>query len=406
MILKDSIRITPSIFKKFNGELLLDSSKSMENRSLLLQFLSSYSFQLKNEGNSDDVASMRAALNATESQIDIGMAGTALRFLTAGFSITPGKRILTGHSRLKERPISPLVDTLRKLGASISYVEKEGFMPLIIEGKELHGNEIEIDQNYSSQFVSALMMIGPFLPNGIVINRIGELKSESYVGLTKCIMLDLGFKVKIDGRVISVENSKAKVDSYSIESDWSAAAYWQAFVALLPNSRVVLKGLNENSCQGDKKMLDVLANFNLSYQWLNGDLHLSNTSKKEIPQKFKFDCSQIPDQAQTLAFLCASQGVEMELSGLETLVFKETNRIEALQNELEKLGLNVQSTDSTLIMSGSIKVEKVTFSSYNDHRMAMAAALVGTRIETVIEDRDVVSKSYPAYWKDLEKLTT
>lgn len=349
---------------------------------------------------------MQSALRSTDNSINLGMAGTAFRFLTAGFSIISGRRIINGHDRLKERPIGPLVDALRELGASINYLEKEGFLPLEIEGGKIEGDYIEIDQKQSSQFVSALMMIGPFLPNGLRIKRRSDLRSEPYVKLTNCVMNDLGYSVQIDGEEIRIKKSNSKVDSYSIESDWSAASYWFGFVALLPNANVTLKGLKKNSCQGDKVMLDILSQFNLSYRWNNEDLHLSNTNLNAYPKVFKYDCSDIPDQAQTLAFLCAALGVEMELSGLETLKYKETNRIEALQVELNKLGLTIQTTDSTLKMSGVINVDSVQISTYNDHRMAMAASLLGTRIDTVIENPNVVSKSYPRFWDDLKRLTT
>lgn len=404
--MEKKIKLTPFQFSHLKGDLHLEPSKSIANRALLLQFLASSSFELSNYGNSDDVLVMESALRSSQSRIDLGMAGTAFRFLTAGFAITPGVRIIDGHDRLKERPIAPLVNSLRKLGASISYLEKEGYLPLKIEGSVLKDDSVGIDQNYSSQFVSALMLIAPFLPNGLRINRTGELRSESYIELTKCLMDELGFKTQLNGREIKISKSIPNVDLYKIEADWSAAAYWFAFVVLVPKSNIVLIGLKESSCQADKKMLDILSELNLSYSWINEELHLSNSGNKEMPKKLKYDCSQIPDQAQTLAFLYASLGIELELSGLQSLKYKETNRIEALKTELTKLGLTIETSDSTLNMSGEISVDEVQICTYNDHRMAMSSSLLATRINTIVEEPNVVSKSYPNFWSDLKKLTT
>ena len=227
------IRLSPDMFSSFRGRIHLEKSKSIANRVLILQALSKNSFSIDDPGNSEDVLIMKKALESHETEVNLGMAGTALRFLAAGFSVLPGSKILTGDQRLKERPIRPLVEALRKLGASISYIENEAALPILINGGKMKGGRIEIEQNESSQFVSALMLIAPFLPEGIKIIRIGKLNSESYVALTADLMKAMNFKLELKGNEINIAPSKTNVKTMKIEADWSAAGYWMAFVILV-----------------------------------------------------------------------------------------------------------------------------------------------------------------------------
>ncbi len=393
--------LKPEQFTLFKGSILPEKSKSIANRVLLLQALSENEFTTDFPGNSDDVKLMQAALNNSSGLIDAGMAGTVLRFLTAGFSIMPGKRLLTGSERLKQRPLNHLTDALIELGAELHFKEKPGFAPIEISGKLLQGGKIKIDASVSSQFISALMLIGPYLNHGLEIELVGNIVSNSYLELTQGIMQQLGLEVEIYSNKILVKQGNPIKQVFKIEADWSAAAYWLAFVALIPNAEISLEGLFENSLQGDSGVLELLHQFGVEYSWRNDMLIAKNNPEISKPKFFKYDFTQMPDQAQTFAFLCAALGVEAELIGLQTLKHKETDRILALHTELKKLGIEVDSNEQTIRLSGKITATELSLSTYNDHRMAMAGALIATKIPVRLENPDVVSKSYPDFWKDL-----
>jgi 3-phosphoshikimate 1-carboxyvinyltransferase len=397
--------LIPKQFTSFKGSITPEKSKSIANRVLLLQALSANGFFIDNPGNSDDVRLMQAALKNKSGLIDAGMAGTVLRFLTAGFSIMPGNRILTGSERLKQRPMNHLTNALTKLGAALKFTEKIGFAPIEIIGKPLEGGKIKIDSSVSSQFISALMLIGPFLKEGLEIELTGNTVSNSYIELTCGIMRQLGFGVEIRSNQVLIEPGKPKTQNFKIEADWSAAAYWLAFVALIPNAEITLKGLSQDSLQGDSEVLAIIQQFGVETSWDNDELIAKNNPSFVKPNFFEYDFTQMPDQAQTFAFLCAAMGVEAKFKGLQTLKHKETDRILALQKELEKLGLVVDSSDHSIKLSGKITATDVSLSTYNDHRMAMAGALIATQIPVRIENPDVVSKSYPDFWSDLSVLT-
>ena len=398
--------LSPSDFLSLKGTITPEKSKSIANRVLLLQALSNHAFDIDNPGSSDDVKLMQAAFKNKTGIIDAGLAGTVLRFLTAGFAVIPGTRLLTGSKRLKQRPLKPLTDALDQLGADIRFTEKPGFAPLKISGKNLEGGRIEIDASVSSQFISALMLIGPYLKKGLEIELLGERVSGSYLKLTQGIMQQLGFIVDINADLINIHPGESKKINYRIETDWSAAAYWLAFVALIPHSEMVLKGLFNNSLQGDSEVLHLFQKFGVETNWSNGDLLVKHNPAGSEIKNFKYDFTQMPDQAQTFAFLCAAKGISAKLTGLQTLKHKENDRIVALHTELEKLGVQVQSNNNSLRINGKIMAKEAVLSTYDDHRMAMAGALIGTQIPVKIENPDVVSKSYPGFWKDLTLITT
>ena len=395
------LNLKPEQFTLFKGSIIPEKSKSIANRVLLLQALSENEFTTDFPGNSDDVKLMQEALANSSGLIDAGMAGTVLRFLTAGFSIIPGNRVLTGSERLKQRPLNHLTDALIYLGAEIRFNEKKGFAPIEISGKPLNGGKVKIDASVSSQFISALMLIGPFLKHGLEIELMGKIVSNSYLELTQGIMQELGFEVELNSNKIIVKNGNPIKQVYKIEADWSAAAYWLAFVALIPNAEISLGGLFENSLQGDHEVLELLHQFGVETNWHNDKLIAKHNSLIVKPKTFKYDFTLMPDQAQTFAFLCAALSVEAELTGLETLKLKETDRIKALHTELEKLGIEVQSDSNSIILKGSITAKEATLLTYDDHRMAMAGSLIATHIPVRIENPDVVSKSYPDFWKHL-----
>ena len=401
----DFLDLSPKNFSSFKGIISPEKSKSIANRVLLLQALSGNVFSIDFPGNSDDVKLMQAALNNNSGLIDAGMAGTVLRFLTAGFSIMPGNRVLTGSERLKQRPLNYLTDALIELGAEIRFKEERGFAPLEITGKALDGGKIKINASVSSQFISALMLIGPYLKQGLEIELMGKAVSNSYLELTGGIMQQLGFEVEFNSNKIIVKHENPIKQVFKIEADWSAAAYWLAFVALIPNAKISLGGLFENSLQGDRGVLELLHQFGVETIWQNDELIAKHNSLIVKPKTFKYDFTQMPDQAQTFAFLCAAMGIETELTGLQTLKHKETDRIMALHTELEKLGIIVQSDSNSIRLKGSIKVKEATLLTYDDHRMAMAGSLIATQIPVGIENPDVVSKSYPDFWRHLVSIS-
>ena len=294
-----------------------------------------------------------------------------------------------------------MTNALTELGAALNYKEKIGFAPIEINGKQLEGGKIKINASISSQFISALMLIGPYLKKGIEIDLIGKKVSNSYLKLTQGIMKQLGFEVEFNSKKILIKPGKPRKKIFKIEADWSAAAYWLAFVALVPNAEIKLKGLFEKSLQGDQKVMELFHLFGVETVWQNEEIVAKHNSFVNKPEFFKYDFKQMPDQAQTFAFLCAAMGIKAELTGLETLKLKETDRIVALHTELEKLGLKVESNGHSIRFSGKITATKATLSTYNDHRMAMAGALIASQIPVEIENPDVVSKSYPDYWNHL-----
>lgn len=402
----DSIQLKPSDFELIKGQLVLPVSKSMANRLLILQYLSSMPLLTVEQETPEDVRVLRDALNSNEKTVDVKMAGTAFRFLTAAYSIMPGTRIITGSPRITQRPIKPLVEALKQLGADIRYLERKNHAPLEITGRTLKRSELSIDAGVSSQFISALMLIGPFLPRGIKINMFDKLISEPYVNLTKYTMESMGFQVLMSKNSIQVEPHLIKPKPINIESDWSAAAYWAALAVLTDSPQIVLTGLSPKGVQGDQKLMEIFAPFGLKTNWKNGSLHLWRKSSSKEPSHLEIDCSSIPDQAQTLAFFCAAKGISLHLTGLQTLKGKETDRIFALHKTLADLGLQVSSTNSTLTINGSITVDSYSLDTSNDHRMAMAGMLLATRIPIKILNPSVVSKSYPMFWDDFKKLTT
>ncbi|MCB9192520.1 MAG: 3-phosphoshikimate 1-carboxyvinyltransferase [Flavobacteriales bacterium] len=378
------------------GEIDLPISKSIANRYVIISALAGSKLSLS-EDLPEDVRILQEALNSDSSEINIGMAGTAMRFLTAFYAVQEGKTVvLTGAERMKQRPIAELVDALRNLDAEIEYVENEGFPPLKIAGKKLKGGEVDIPASVSSQFVSALMMIGPMMENGLQIHLKGKVLSRPYIELTADCMRNCGVGVTLDENLISIPVGTYKVANSNIESDWTAASYFYALAAVRPNSKFLLKELKLNSPQGDS----ILANWfeRMGVSSLQKENGVEITSSEALDFSEELDFINHPDLAQTFAFLAVTLGKSLRLSGLDNLRLKETDRVLALKSELEKLGISVLLEGNSMNVSGSISVKEVTLKTYNDHRMAMAASVLSTVIATEIEDPDVVTKSFPGFW--------
>lgn len=391
--------------KKLNCTIALTGSKSESNRALIMQALSNNVVQVKNTSEAADTVTLNNILNGNApGPVDVGPAGTAMRFLTAYYPLQAGAITLTGSARMKERPIGILVDALRTLGADIEYAEKEGFPPLKIKGPfDQKTDQVSIKGDISSQYISALLLIAPKLEQGLKLVIDGELTSKPYVEMTLAMMKQAGIRHAWKDNVISIENQPFNKAEISIEPDWSAASYWYAIAALSEEADLFLPGLNGYSLQGDSKIAEIMANFGITSQFKDGGVHLKKETKK-LERKI-FDFKECPDLAQTVIVCCAALGHNASFTGLETLKIKETDRVKALQTELAKIGVNLIEKNFTykLDCSGLDLNRKVSIHTYDDHRMAMAfAPLALVMSELEIEDHLVVEKSYPDFWRHLE----
>lgn len=384
----------------------LPASKSISNRALIINALAEGNCTPDNLSDCDDTRVMIKALTDGEDTIDIMAAGTAMRFLTAYLSVTPGERTITGTARMQQRPIQILVNALRELGAEIDYVNNEGFPPLRIKGVELKGNEITLKGNVSSQYISALLMIGPALKNGLVLHLTGEIISRPYINLTLQLMQDFGAKAAwTSPDSISVTPQPYTSIPFTVESDWSAASYWYQIVALSPRAEVELLGLFRNSYQGDSRGAEVFSRLGITTEFTPKGVKLKKTGK--APERLEEDFVDIPDLAQTFVVTCVLMNIPFRFTGLQSLKIKETDRIAALRNELRKLGYVIEEeNDSILTWNGERcePVETPVIATYEDHRMAMAFAPAIFRCPNMqIAEPQVVTKSYPGYWEDLKQ---
>ena len=391
--------------KKCQGVLNITGSKSETNRLLLLKALFS-DFEIKNISNSDDSRIMEESLKSSKKIIDIHHAGTAMRFLTAYFSQLEGREvILTGSKRMQDRPIKILVDSLISLGADIKYENKNGFPPLRINGKKLIGGSIELPANISSQFISALILIAPTLQNGLELNLLSKTTSLPYINMTLFLLQNFGVNTYFDGKKIKINHkSKFKKINQSVESDWSSASYFYSIVALSDYAEIHLSSYRSKSLQGDSILKEIYKKLGVLSAFKGNKLILKKT-KINIPEKIDLDLSKAPDIAQTIAVTCYGLGIGCTLEGLHTLKIKETDRLVALEKELNKLGAKVKVTKNSLhLIHGNNFNQNCSISTYNDHRMAMSFAPLSLKIPLIIKDYKVVSKSYPNFWQDLVKL--
>ncbi len=393
----------------------LTGSKSECNRALLLQALSQGNVQVKNISDAHDTQILEACLqeiqqwDPTKSEVlslDIGPAGTAMRFLTAYLSLQKGSFELTGTTRMQERPIGILVNALSELGASIQYKNHEGYPPLIIQGGfNQNEKQIAVQGNISSQYLSALLLIGAKLPMGLELEIVGQLTSKPYLDMTISLLKTCGIQVEWEKQTISISPQEFSSTEITIEPDWSAASYWYCLLAVLPQGEVFLPNLKENSLQGDRALVEIMEHFGIVSQFKAEGLYLKKTN--QVLQSGHIDFLTCPDIAQSIIVLCAVLKLPYLFSGLETLKIKETNRITALQKELQKIKAQLieQEPGQYYLDCSSIEFPaKVDIETYEDHRMAMAFAILATQVETLcFDDREVVQKSYPNFWIDLEK---
>jgi len=400
-----SLKIS-KINKTVNGNIQITGSKSETNRLLILQQFYP-NLTIENTSNSDDSVLMQKALASTSDEINIGHAGTAMRFLTAYFSVKEGSEIvLTGSHRMKDRPVKILVEALISLGANIQYLEKEGFPPLKISGKKLDKDFVEIEGNVSSQYISALLLIAPTLKNGLKLKFKGEVTSVPYIKMTLQLLAELGIDSIWEGSLITV-HPKPAIDSKTVvvESDWSSASYFYSLCALCPNSEITLASYKKNSLQGDSALAVIYENLGVSTEFNENSIILKNKQTLNL-KPLTLNLINAPDIAQTIAVTCFGLGIECYLTGLHTLKIKETDRLVALKTELKKLGGKVIITNETLHLKPSTNInENISIVTYDDHRMAMAFAPLAVKVAIEIEDAGVVSKSYPTFWEDFDQIS-
>ena len=393
------------------GSLNITGSKSETNRLLLLQALFT-NITLENTSNSDDSEVMSKALANSQltihnSQfIDIHHAGTVMRFLTAYFAVSGGSEvILTGSQRMQERPIKVLVEALEQLGAKITYEKEVGYPPIRIIGQKTTKSQVSIPANVSSQYISALLLVAPKLQDGIEITLVGEVTSVPYIKMTLALLNDLDIKTSFEGNVITVYPKQEVAPTVmTVESDWSSASYFFSIVALSKNSTIALRSYKQTSLQGDSALVEIYKQMGVDTHFQGNKMTLVKQSDFKL-ENLDLDLNNTPDIAQTIVVTCLGLGIGCHLTGLHTLKIKETDRLEALRIELTKLGATMSVTNDSLTLVASDKINhNIKIATYNDHRMAMAFAPLALKVPIVIENAEVVSKSYPDFWEDLKSL--
>lgn len=405
-----NVHLQKSEVKNQELKVTITGSKSETNRLLLLQALYP-NLTIDNISNSDDSEVMQKALKVLSEKsatVDVHHAGTAMRFLTAFFAIQEEKEIvLTGSSRMKERPIKILVEALQQLGAEISYAENDGYPPIQIKGKKLTQNKVSLPANVSSQYISALLLIAPKLEYGLELTLEGEITSVPYIKMTLALLNEIGIETSFENNKITVCHAElVETSQLTVESDWSSVSYWYSIVALSEiGTQITLSSYKKNSLQGDAALAEIYKDFGVEtlFNENNTITVIKNTTHNS--QLITHNLNNCPDIAQTIAVTCFGLGIGCDLFGLHTLKIKETDRLEALKAELSKLGAEISVTNESLHLKPSTSINKnIAIKTYQDHRMAMAFAPLALRIPIIIEEAEVVSKSYPDFWSDLKRV--
>ena len=395
-------------FDKFKNNIItLNSSKSESNRLLIIQALSKEIINIYNLSNANDTIILKNLLNKNPNSIwNIKDAGTTMRFLTSFLSLKRNDVKITGSKRMEKRPIVILVDALNKIGAKIKYLKKEGYPPIYIKNKISQKiNSIQIKGNISSQYISSLLLIAPILKNGIEIKIIEPFYSQPYVEMTLSLMKNFGIKYKWNKNKIKITNQKYLSGSYKIESDWSAASYWYSIISINDHIQSLkLIGLRKNSFQGDKIIADIMKNIGVYTRFESDGILLIKNSNLESTKEINF--KNCPDLAQTILVIAAVKKIKLKLKGLESLKIKETDRLIAMKKELKKIGCNFfEKNDEWILEKRNNKLpKKLIINTYKDHRVAMSFASLSSKLELVIRDPEVVNKSYPNFWNDIESI--
>jgi 3-phosphoshikimate 1-carboxyvinyltransferase len=391
---------------KINEEITISGSKSESNRLLILQNLFP-ELAIENLSDSDDSIHMQHALSTKEALVDIGHAGTAMRFLTSYFAVKGGREVvLTGSERMQNRPIEILVNALRDLGAEISYEDKVGYPPIRIKGKQIINKKVQINGNVSSQYISSLLLIAAKLENGLEIELIGKITSVPYINMTLSLLNQLGIDTGFEGNIIKVLPKKAiEKQTVVVESDWSSASYFYSIMAsAVLGSSIKLSAYKEKSLQGDSCLAEIYTHFGVATVFGKDCITLKKERKTNL-ETLEIDLKNAPDIAQTIAVTCFSEGISCNLTGLHTLKIKETDRLEALKEELTNLGASISVTNESLHLSNSSKInQNIAIKTYNDHRMAMAFAPLALKVPIKILNAEVVTKSFQKFWDDMKQI--
>lgn len=392
--------------RQISEKIIISGSKSESNRLLILQKLFP-EISIENLSDSDDSVHMQHALSTENELVDIGHAGTAMRFLTSYFATAEDEKIiLTGSERMQNRPIKILVDALRDLGAKIEYQDKIGFPPLVISGKKITKNNVQIHGNVSSQYISSLLLIASKLENGLTIELLGEITSIPYIEMTLSLLHQLGIETKFEGNFIQVFPKKSvQKQTIVVESDWSSASYFYSIVAISEiGSEITLSAYKKNSLQGDSCLVAIYQHFGVETIFSENSITLKKVQKTN-QNSLEIDLKNAPDIAQTIAVTCFAEGIGCNLTGLHTLKIKETDRLEALHDELTKLGAIISVSDKSLHLKKSSEIKKnIEIKTYNDHRMAMAFAPLALKVPIKILNAEVVTKSYQKFWDDMQQI--
>ena len=390
--------------KSINADLTLPPSKSISNRALIIQALCQSKPKLFKLSQSSDTLSLVKALQTTSKTIDIGDAGTSIRFLTAYLSQQKGNFILTGSDRMKERPIGHLVEALNSIGADINYLEKDGFPPLAINGKALEGGKVDIYTSVSSQFVSALLLIAPTLKKGLSLYLKGELLSKPYIKMTLDIMRYFGIQSTWTNNTIHIEPQNYSSRDLKVESDWSALAFILQAMSIAKSAQVSITGLSKDSWQGDSYVLSLFEKFGLQHEFKDNKLYLKKFNK-DLNSDYNVNLIDTPDLAQAYCCTLSALSKSAKIYGLNNLKLKESHRLKALNIELNKIGQHSRYSDDTIQLESCVlHAPTESFDSHNDHRMAMCLAPFALLFDIKIKNIEVVNKSYPSYWEDLKKM--
>jgi 3-phosphoshikimate 1-carboxyvinyltransferase len=401
--------------KNIKGNLKLTGSKSIANRVLLIRALTERYFEIENISESDDTNTLIALLNSDEYELDAHHAGTTFRFMTAFLAIKGEERILTGSSRMKQRPVGPLVNALNSLGCNVEYLENEGYPPLKFGPlKSELNNEVSVPGNISSQYLSALLMIAPVLPRGLKLTILDDLVSRPYLEMTLSVMGYFGVSHTWEDNVIAVAHQQYTAKPFFVEADWSGASYFYSIASMSESAEIVLEGLSKDSLQGDSAIAKISESFGIQTIYENRTVKIIKKKGAPVKELLEYDFIKQPDIAQTVFAMCAAQGMQGLFTGLQTLFIKETDRIKAFQTELAKVNVYLSKVPSRFINSeeqeyymvdGKASYESIPeFDTYQDHRMAMALAPLALQHTIAINEPGVVSKSYPEFWNDLKNL--
>ena len=392
--------------KNLQGNINISGSKSESNRLLTLRAYTSF-FNINNLSDSDDTNTMISSLKSDNKEINIGHAGTAMRFLTAYYSsILNSSKILTGSARMKERPILILVEALNNLGADIEYIDKKGYPPIKLNGKLISKNIVTLPANVSSQYVSSLMMLGVSINEGLKIKLSTNITSLPYIHMTKKIIERIGGNVDVKPDEIIIKQLVSnKIPDQIVESDWSSASYFFSLVALSDTSDLTLSSFFNKSIQGDSRIVDIYKQFGVETNFINNKIHLKKNNV-DLPVNISINLRDNPDLAQTIIVTCLGLGVDCKLEGLQTLKVKETDRLLALKREIEKFEVDtIAISDQSITLKNNSKLKSgVSINTYDDHRMAMSFAPLSMINPIVINNPEVVSKSYLNFWNDLESI--